>query len=70
MTEPTSSYILQISTSQPRQYRVVVVSGSAGPAVMNAMLLLDNTLMRTIGAYDTVVEVMTALEAYLNMESK
>ena len=69
MTEPTSSYILQISTSQPRQYRVVVVSGSV-PAVMNAMLLLDNTLMRTIGAYDTVAEVMTALEAYLNMESK
>jgi len=68
MTAPTCSYILQISTSQPRQYRVVVVSGS-GPAVMNAMLLLDNTLMRTIGAYDTVVEVMTALEAYLNMES-
>ena len=68
MTEPTCSYILQINVKPPRQYRVVVVSGS-GPAVMSAMLQVDNTLMRTIGAYDTVVEVMTALEAYLNMES-
>lgn len=61
------TYMLETSETTPRQYRVVVASG--GPsAMMFTMLELASPGMRVIGVYDTVPEVMDALEAFLNME--
>jgi hypothetical protein len=60
--------MLEISTGEPRQYRLTVLEDN-GPTIMNHMLnRANNDGFRCLGYFDTPEGLMKVLIPYLQME--
>lgn len=62
------THLLEISTTEPRQYRITVVEDTIG-SIATWRMQNESDEFKQIGFYDTVEELMKILEPYLNMES-
>lgn len=63
------THLLEMSNTEPRQYRITVVEDRAGPIVSaHVSGAIQNEGFTSIGWYDTPEELMKVLTPYLAME--